>query len=647
MKLLFPLLLGAGLLGPGWLLGRALRASGGWVTAFAGSAAILTNLLIFLDLFGVPLATVPVAIALGAVCATLILVDRLRGSSPSAENAPSTRTSSAEQDESVPRSSPLLFRSLVRRTARWWNWQSHFWYLFPVVVSIAAIIAKAAIHPLSGYDTFFRWDFLARQMLRVGSLDFYPAVTARDFNLYGWCDGIAPLISGLYFWSYISLGRVAAWATTPVVALQAIALFGAVYQLAARAGGAAAGCAATAVLAGSSILLWGVAMGQETGLTALALTTMFLCLERSRDDSNAGWLVWAGLAAALGSLAREYGLLFIAIGLLDLGLRRAQPRQWLCFGAGALTFALPWYFRNWIRTGNPLWPHPIAPVFATNKLHNDYMDMVAAHLGIGSNSALFGKLLLSMIVLVACPLFFGICGFLRPGRRFAEVTATLLMILLWLYSIGQTSAGATYSLRVLTPALALCAVAGGRFLASWARSDRKRLIAALLTLAAIDAAGRSNFVDVFPFIPWWRVPFASWVQPRDASVVWNTDRTWPVMAAAAGGEKLIVSDPFEHAALAKLGARPVPFFSPEIAFLFEPTSSYDRCLQQLVECHFRFILLSTNPGINTMILAKYPFFQTLQSRPPTVKNPSVTVYDLYVLTHPNSGSDGATVALRR
>ena len=170
MSVLFPLLLAAGLLGPGWLLGHALRTPAGWIGAFIGSAVLFTNLLIALDALQLRLTGINVAMALAIVCAGLAAIVKLRGAV----------------------SQPIC---IVPRPQ--FRWQRHHWFLLPVVIGLAAITIKTILHPLAGYDTFFRWDFLAQQMLNHGSLGFYPAVTAQDYQFYGWCDGIAPLVSGL------------------------------------------------------------------------------------------------------------------------------------------------------------------------------------------------------------------------------------------------------------------------------------------------------------------------------------------------------------------------------------------------------------------------------------------------------------------
>ena len=468
-------------------------------------------------------------------------------------------------------------------------------------------------------------------MLHHGTLNFYPAVTPQDFEIYGWCDGIAPLVSCLYFWTYLSLGQTAAWGTTLVVMLEAVLLFTAVYHLAARKDGAAAGCAAAGVLATSSVLLWGVAMGQETGLTALSLTARFLFLEKSRLDSNGGWFVWAGIAAGVGALAREYGLLFILIGALDLRVHRAGRKSWLEFGFAAMAMTLPWYGRNWIRAGNPLWPHDVAHLFNVNPVYIDYMRAVKNLMGIGTAMSGAGAIAGTAVALIAFPLLSGLWSFATGRESRIQALAIASIVLVWIWSIGQTSGGYPYSLRVLTPAIALCSVAGGCVLARGG-SKHRWLMVALLSGLSLDAAGRSFFVTTNPLGAWWRIPPLGWTQTRDAFAVWNKDGTWAVLARTADAKRILVSDPFTHAALTKLGARAVPLFSPEVSFLFDPTSDFTQCLSRLSALQIRFILLSTDTGINAVQLPRYPFFRALILTTPTVATRVATIYDLHFLT---------------
>ena len=44
------------------------------------------------------------------------------------------------------------------------------------------LFVRCAITPLIGYDTRFRWDFLAQRLFALGRFDFYPPLTAADFR---------------------------------------------------------------------------------------------------------------------------------------------------------------------------------------------------------------------------------------------------------------------------------------------------------------------------------------------------------------------------------------------------------------------------------------------------------------------------------
>lgn len=602
--LIFPLLLGAGLLAPGWLLGRALRTPVGLSGAFLGSAALLLNLLLALDALDIELTGPHVATGLAVTCALLATIAKTRqisGPGGSSDTPP---------------------RAL--------GWQRYHWLFVPAAIGLGAIAVSASLNPLSGLDTFFRWDFLARQMLREGSLHFYPAVTAENFLLYDWCDGIAPLVSSLYFWGYLSAGQTATWVTTPIVIAQGVLLFSTVYQLAARRAGPAAGCAAAAVLATSCIPLWGVAMGQETGLMALSLVAMFLFIENDRKNPGAHWLAWAGVAAGTAALAREYGPAFVVLGGLALAWRRVPRRGWVEFVLAAGVIALPWYLRTWIKTGNPFYSHDVAGLFPTNPVSAEYFRLVAEQRSLGTALSPLSMIAILFVRLTAVPLALGLTGIVAFRR---ECGAWLVAIVgvgtLWLWSLGQTSGGYVYSLRVLAPAVALAAVAGGMLAARWITARHGWVATALLTLLAVDAAERSLFMPTHPKIAWWRESPAIW---RDAPKRFESvtaHPAWSEIATAAGGRKILVTDPFIHGILARLGAKPVPLFSPEVRFLSDPNVPYAACLARLRAKGVRFIVTTANPGVGNEQIIRHPFFRALRAAPAVMTPPTFATYDLY------------------
>lgn len=138
----------------------------------------------------------------------------------------------------------------------WWPLYLLFWGI---------VLFRAVEQPLSGPDVDFRWSWLARQMLQTGTLDFYPPHRAADFAADFWPESIPPGIAGLYAWAYACAGEFTAMWTAPVVLLQFWALHELLWRLGHTIGGA------TIAGAACPLLNWSLFIGQETGLTTVAL----------------------------------------------------------------------------------------------------------------------------------------------------------------------------------------------------------------------------------------------------------------------------------------------------------------------------------------------------------------------------------------
>ena len=601
----FLALLGGGLLVPGWLLGRALGTPGGPAGALLGSAALLTNLLLLLDALGGSLNAPHLAVALAVLCGGLAVIACLRAD-------PSVGTA-------VPPNRPP------------WRWQPWHWLLLPAGIGLLAIMVRVGLDPLSGWDCFFRWDFLARQIVRTGSLGFYPTFTADDYRYYGWCDGIAPLVSSLYAWSYFSLGRMETWATTPVVLSQGLLIFYLVGRLAAARSGPAGGAAACALLATSSGVLWSVAMGQETGLTALCTLAMFWFIEQGRTDFRPGWMVWAGLAAGTGALAREYGLILIPLGALALGWWRIPRRGWLAFLVTAAAVALPWYLRNWIKTGNPLYCLKVGNLFPTNPVYLGWLRGLAETNGIMAHAAVVIPVLAMLFGLLAgVPLVIGLAaGLIRWRTTGPWLAALFVFVGLWLWSISHTAGGNIYATRVLTPAIALGAVLGGIGLARLAAGRRAWILAVVLALVAVDAGERSLFLPIYARPAWWRLRFLAWREFAELTDIWRASPRWNAIAKAAEGRSILVSEPIADRILYDCGAHPVSVFSPEVRFLFASATGLKGGTARLRAAGYRFILITRGSSSDDGVLYAHPFFVALAATAPIWSDPSFFLYDLY------------------
>jgi hypothetical protein len=651
--LVFWPLLASGLLLPGYLLGRIVRSSAPWLSAFLGSAVLLFYLVLALDACRVPLGPTSLAVGLVALNGLLFLLAR---KSPvtatplvrSPEAAPVGAVYDRRNEvvsppgpvgaHRAPLQSPLSAdvvgnarpceKTKMRRT-RWLLHGPDWLWRLAAGIGLASIAVRAVVEPLSGWDNFFRWDFLARQMLRLGTLSFYPPMTADDFRHYGWCDGIPPLVPILNFWSYLSAGQAAALVTAPRVVGEAALLFYGVGRLAGGLWGERAAWPARAALATSALLLWGVAMGQETGLTALTLVAMFGFLVEYRRSGDRADLFWAGLAAGAGALSREYGLVWPWLGLIALAGQGGLRAGWKVFGAAAVVVAAPWYLRNWVLTGNPLFSYDLAGVFPANAVHVENMRLAVQHFGLLVNLELIPAVLL---MLVTCA---GLLGGLAawgvwPGRRPAGPLAVGIVVIgaLWLWSVGQTMGGWYYSTRVLTPALALAAVLAGGPLARLADGPR-RIAACGLLLFAGDAAFRALHLPNNP-TPSLQVFFSDqWREFGRAVATRNALPWWDALAARAGASGIVVEHPIDFTLLAERGAHAIPLTSPEVAFLFDDRRPFAEALARCRQANVRFFILPDITLQTDAIVPQHAFFRELcRKHQPAFVYQGMHVYDL-------------------
>ena len=610
--LVFWPLLASGLLLPGYLLGRIVRSSLPWLSAFLGSAVLLFYLVLALDACRVPLGSTSLAVGLAVLNGLLFLLAR-----QSPVTAALVQAQAASRAEPPPRPSRSLPQGL--------DW---FW-LLAAGIGLASVAIRAVVEPLSGWDNLFRWDFLARQMLRLGTLSFYPPMTADDFLHYGWCDGIPPLVPILNFWSYLSAGQAAAVVTAPLVVGEAALLFYGVGRLAGGLWGEPAAWPARAALATSALLLWGVAMGQETGLTALTMVAMYMFLNEHGRSGDRADLFWAGLAAGTGALCREYGLAWPVLGLIALAGQGKLRSGWKVFVATAGLVAAPWYLRNWYITGNPLYCHNLAGLFPTNTVYVEYMRLVPHHNGILVNLELIPLLLLMLVTCAGLVGGLAVWGTWR-GRRPAIPVAVGATIVgaIWLWTMGQTSGGWYYSTRVLTPALTLAAALAGATLVRLTGWPRHIAACGLLLLAG-DAAFRALHLPNDP-IPSPPILFSGqWREFGRAVATRNALPWWDALAARAGKSGIVVDHPANYALLAERGAHAIPLTSPQVAFLFDDHLPFAEALTRCRQANVRFFILPDLTRQADAIVSRHPFFRELcGSHKPAFVFQGMHVYDL-------------------
>jgi hypothetical protein len=570
------------LIAPGWLAARACRLPmpllAGFVLGVVGMVAVVLGL----DTAGVRLGPV----SLGTTWTTLTLGaaawewrTRIR---PGTTPGPAATPNQAAPLQPV-------------------AWREHAVLFLPLLPALAVVVYRATAQPLFGVDMVFRWNYLAEQMLARGTLGFYPPVTAADYEIYSWPDGIAPAVASVYLWIYGLAGAPRPPLTAPVVVLQFGLVLAAVHALARRMFSDRAAAFAGALASCSPLLLWATAMGQETGLTALALLALLLYLPASAAEATPGRMVFAGLAAGLGGLAREYGLVLPLLGLALCLVRRLPPKSIGGFLLVALLATAPWYLRNALLTGNPLFNLSVGGLLPVNEVHAWLNASYQAELGwsrlpAGAGAVLFVNTIAALAGLVA-----GAVLFARRGA--ALLLGAGVFVALWAASVGYTAAGFTYSLRVLSPALAVAAVLGGAALANWIPGRRRLGAVALgLTLFASDAALRALTLPGNVY----RIPPSAWLSVGRALHDYHERPIYRELARIAGAERLLVLGP--NALLAKHGARTTPLWSPDLRFLFDATLSPVEVARRLRAAGIGFVLL-TQGEVNARFLARSAFFR--------------------------------------
>jgi hypothetical protein len=593
----------AGMLLPGWLLSWWLPSSDRFLSSFLGSALILFYLVLGFQLTGLPVTMGSMGVGLAVVIVVLL--------------------------------APRLWRkeavsSLVPRLTVFSNDPRSLWWALPILIGLSAIAARAIITPLSGFDNIFRWEFLARQILRTGHLNYYPPVSAEDYAQYGFCDGIPPLVAILNLWIYVSAGMISPVATAARVIFEGGLLFYSVSQLARRYLGQGAGWPAAAALSTCGLALWGVSMGQETGLTAITLLAMCIFLDAYGKSGKASDLVWAGAAAGAGGLSREYGMAWIFVGLAILAWQRMLGRSWKIFLFTSAALVIPWYLRNYLRTGNPLFSQSLGGLFPVPPVHQELMALIAREVGGNGMFPTTRGRVLYLAMSLGPLLTLGIAGAVLSGKKILPlVGAVAAVVALWFWSIPQTLGGYIYSSRVLTPALALLAVLGGALLLKFGR--RSFWGASFLSVLAIEAAIRSFYFPYFLVGFSWNEPRSEWFTVANFPTEGKESQVLKSVAAFARGEKILVDQAPYQALLMEYGAHPVPIQSPFSAAIFDESLTSEQVLVRLQQNGIRLLLTSPDFNLAPQLSARHRFLAWLNQQPSLFRDERFALYDVQTL----------------
>ena len=580
MLWMLPVLLLTGLFLPGFFLAKYLRHQLWWASAFVLSLLVLFHSVFWLGVFGAH-------ITLGTVLPCMVLT-----------SAAAWMCRRHATPDKTPKSTPLSRQDRI--------------LLFSSGLAGLALLIRSAISPWAGFDSPWRWDFLAQRIFQLGRFDFYPPLTPADLRTYFYVDGIPPLVSFTNWWLYASAGRYLPWLICIFVTAQFVCTLAFTYGAASTIFSRRAGILAAAILAACPLYFRSVVIGQETGLTALSIAAMIYFIASARQSNDVPAMVAAGLAAALCALSREYGWIALIAGAVALLWRRAPLKQVLIFAAVAAAGAAPWYVRNWIRAGNPFYSLRLGD-FAVNPIHDGILQYYKLLLGFqqwpGRN---WINLLWLLLLYATFQILAGIPGGLSRFREHGYLMAmTLLFSAVWLQSAGYTSGGILVSTRVLSPAMVLLSITGAGILERLTQRAKWNIaVIAAVILCQMWTAGHGVFYPDNPL----NLPLGQWAQnafrripePAEFQV---RDQLAKILPARS---RMLAENAGLHAALSEKGIDVVPVWSPEVRFLFlSPPEDAERQLRALNIGSVAYYPQSLNTRYLTAVS---PFYAALPQR---------------------------------
>lgn len=207
--------------------------------------------------------------------------------------------------------------------------------------------------PLTAYDSLSYHLYFPGRWLQDHSLSIIPTPFSDEAQAY------APANGELYFlWLMLPLhgDLLARIGQVPFYLLIGVTL----YALARRIGARAGHAVYAALFCFVSRPMVEQAVGADVDLIcwAMFLSTLYLGLVATDRNERRDWVVW-GIAAGLYFGTKYVALVYAPVIVLLPLLRGFKPR--MAWGlAGIAAFALPWYLRNWIVAGSPLYPSSVA-----------------------------------------------------------------------------------------------------------------------------------------------------------------------------------------------------------------------------------------------------------------------------------------------
>ncbi|MCC6933470.1 MAG: glycosyltransferase family 39 protein [Deltaproteobacteria bacterium] len=420
-----------GLLLPGYLINTLLGNKGDTGASFILSTVLLFQIIFLIGILGAPINLITVGSVLLCLDSVFYLVCRKKKLPLKLE----------------------LAKVNIKLT--------DYFLLLPIALLILLIFLRSAFFKMPMGDKIFRWYLLAQRIFETETFSFYPPLSAGDFNLYFYPESFPPIVSFCYFWLYALAGK----ANTSLTAILVVIQYGLILLYAVKLSQSltlskTANNLTLLLLGSSSLLFYSSLLGQESGLTTLSLMALSYYLARSAQSKQLSDIILAAFSASLGTLCREYGLIFVGFGVIILLWRKTSFKHCLIYLGTCAILALPWYIRTTLLTHNPFYSNPISDLFPVNPVLVGILNAYKNTIGLASyfNLPAFKELLFESSMALGIPFFLGLCAAFIYFRRLGAYALIILMfIALWIYSIWIPG-GIYHSLRIVAPAIALASV---------------------------------------------------------------------------------------------------------------------------------------------------------------------------------------------
>ncbi len=316
------------------------------------------------------------------------------------------------------------------------------------------------------------------------------------------------------------------------------------------------------------------------------------------------------VAAGIGALSREYGLIFIIMIIPVLISMRIPIRHAVKCLLLAIIISCPFYIRNILIFNNPFYPLSLFGLLPHNQIHQSIMEEYGRQFSLFSNSNyLLDALKFAIIGLPIQLIALFTAWKSRIENKTAFYSYSLAIIAIWAYSTKYTCGGIYYSMRVLTPAIIAVSILSGPFIANFAKTAKipdkifKFICIAMLLVSFIFALTLP--INPFAMNPkkWFKVAFEERKGIEEMAFKY---------AEFLPDNSLVLSDSalYQSQLYRKSNRRVqlIPVWTPEMIFLFNDGFTFDEKITILKKSGITHIM-RTNESANNDLFERHEFFK--------------------------------------